>query len=415
MDINWFHWAGFALSLCLTFLFSLLDISLSASSRISLSRLLENREKSFQNKILNIYEELKVSAGITRIFFLLLFILFFYLIFPHVPYRMVWMFIAGFGIFFIFFELIPQFMTSLNNNKILGLYFSNLKFLFWALKPFSFFTKAEFFQHKTDEEHEASEEEIQAFIEEAQDEGIIEKEEGPLIKSVVEFGDTVVREIMTPRVDMVCISRQASILELRNLVIKEKHSRIPVFLEKVDNIEGIVIAKDLLEFSADEFKNHPLDPLIREPYFVPETMKVSELLKEFQHRRQKFAIVVDEHGGVSGLVTMEDLMEEIVGEIQDEYDQEEAMIREDGHQEYIVSGDAEIDDLNGILESKPAEGSYVTVGGYITHHLGRLPEKGENIRFSGLAIKVLDVSQKKIKKLRIKKIKKPKTQKQETT
>ncbi len=144
-------------------------------------------------------------------------------------------------------------------------------------------------------------------------------------------------------------------------------------------------------------------------------MKDSELLKEFQHRRQKFAIVVDEHGGVSGLVTMEDLMEEIVGEIQDEYDQEEAMIREDGHQAYIVSGDAEIDDLNGILESKPAEGNYVTVGGYITHHLGRLPEKGENIRFSGLAIKVLDVSQKKIKKLRIKKIKKPKTQKQETT
>jgi CBS domain containing-hemolysin-like protein len=405
MDINWLHWLGFTLSTGFTFLFSLLDISLSSSNRISLSRVLENKDKSSRKRILNIFEELKISAGIMRIFFLLLFMLFLYLVFPHFQYRPVWLFVSGFGIFFVFFEFLPQFITSLDNNKILGLFFFKLKCVMWIPKPLSFFTGAEFFKRKTDVEHEASEEEIQAFIEEARDEGIIEKEEGPLIKSVVEFGDTVVREIMTPRVDMICIPRSASIHKLRDLVIQEKHSRIPVFRDRVDNIEGIVIAKDLLEFSADEYKNHSLDPLIREAYFVPETMKVSELLKEFQERRQKLAIVVDEHGGVSGLVTMEDLMEEIVGEIQDEYDHEEAMILKEGPQDYIVFGDAEIDELDEMIGSKLAEDSYVTVGGFITHHLGRLPKKGENIHFGNLMIEILDVSQKKIKKLRIKKVK----------
>ncbi len=399
---------GFILSLGLAFLFSLFDISLSTSNRISLSRLLENREKTFRTRIMNIYEDLKISAGIMRIFFLLLFMLFLYLVFPHFQYRPFWLFFTGFGIFLILLELIPQFITSLDNNKVLGLFFFRMKYLLWLTKPLSFFTKAKFFQRKADIEHEASDEEIQALIEEARDEGIIEKEEGPLIKSVMEFGDTTVREIMTPRVEMICISRNADIQKLRSLVINEKHSRIPVFRDRVDNIEGVVIAKDLLEFSADEYKNHSLDPLIRETYFVPETMKVSELLKEFQRRRQKLAIVVDEHGGVSGLVTMEDLMEEIVGEIQDEYDHEEVMILEEGPQDYIVFGDAEIDELDEMIGSNLAEDSYVTVGGFITHHLGRLPQKGEKIHFGNLIISILDVSQKKIKKLRIKKIKKSK-------
>ncbi len=408
MDINWLHWLGFLLSLSLTFLFSLLDISLSTANRISLSRLLENKEESSRVRILNVFDELKISAGIIRIFFLLLFMLFLYLIFPHFHYRPVWLFITGFSIFFIVFELLPQFITSLDNNKILELYFFKLQFLLWLTKPLSFFASAKFFQRKADVDHEASDEEIQALIEEARDEGIIEKEEGPLIKSVVEFGDTIVREIMTPRVDMICIPRKADIHQLRTLVIKEKHSRTPVFRERVDNIEGVIIAKDLLEFSADKYKNHSLDPLIREAYFVPETMKVSELLKEFQLRRQKLAIVVDEHGGVSGLVTMEDLMEEIVGEIQDEYDNEEIMILEEGPQNFIVYGDAEIDELDEMIGSKLAEDSYVTVGGFITHHLGRLPQKGEKIQFGNLGIEILDVSQKKIKKLRIKKTKKAK-------
>ncbi len=188
-------------------------------------------------------------------------------------------------------------------------------------------------------------------------------------------------------------------------MIKEKHSRIPIYKDRIDNIEGIVIAKDLLKYSADKYKRDSIEPLIRPVYFVPEAMKVAELLKEFQKRKQKLAIVVDEHGGVSGLVTMEDLVEEIVGEIKDEYDTEEAQITKIGPAEYIVSGDAEVEEIEEHFDADLAEDDYITVSGLITHHLGRLPQKGEQFKIKGLSLEILDVDQKKIKKLKIKKVK----------
>jgi CBS domain containing-hemolysin-like protein len=255
-----------------------------------------------------------------------------------------------------------------------------------------------------EEEREASDEELQAFVEEAEEEGIIEKEEGVLLKSVVEFGDTIVREIMTPRVSMVCAKRETSIEALREVVKKEKHSRIPVYKERIDNIDGIVNAKDLLEYSEDIHKTDSIEPLVREVYFVPESMKVSELLKEFQKRKQKLAVVVDEHGGVSGLVTMEDLMEEIVGEIQDEYDKDEPQFIEQGPLDYIVLGDAEVEDLEEIFDVELEGDEYITIGGFITHHLGRLPEQGEAVELKGLSMEILEVGPKRIRKLRIKKM-----------
>jgi len=164
-----------------------------------------------------------------------------------------------------------------------------------------------------------------------------------------------------------------------------------------------VIAKDLLEYSEDKFKNNSIEPLIRPVYFVPESMKVSGLLKEFQKRKQKLAIVVDEHGGVSGLVTMEDLVEEIVGEILDEYDLEEARVVQKGPDEYVVSGDAEVEKIEELFDLDIAEDDYITVGGLIIHHLGRLPKQGEKIQIKGLSLEILEVDQKRIKKLRIKK------------
>jgi CBS domain containing-hemolysin-like protein len=260
-----------------------------------------------------------------------------------------------------------------------------------------------FAKEEEEEEREASDEEIQALIDEAKEEGIIEKEEGVLLKSVVEFGDTTAKEIMTPRVDMICIRKDANIRKLRELVIQEKHSRIPVYKDRVDNIEGIILAKDLLEFSDEAHKTESIESLIRPVHFVPWSMKVSELLKELQERREKLVIVVDEHGGVSGLVTMEDMMEEIVGEIQDEYDSEEVQFIEQGPLDYIVLGDAEVEDLEDLFELDLVEDDYVTVSGLITHSLGRLPHKGEKIELKGLSLEIIDVDQKRIKKLRIKK------------
>jgi len=204
-------------------------------------------------------------------------------------------------------------------------------------------------------------------------------------------------------VDMVCIERDENIQTLKDLVTKEKRSRIPVYRERIDNIEGIVIAKDLLKYSSDKHLKDSIEPLIRPVSFAPESMKVAELLKELQKKKQKLAIVVDEHGGVSGLVTMEDLVEEIVGEIQDEYDKEEVQVTKMGPSDYIVSGDLEVEEIEKFFDLDLAEETYITVGGLITHHLGKLPGLGERFQVKGLSFEILDVDQKTVKKLRIRK------------
>jgi len=403
MEIEYAKWAGFCLSFIATFLFSLFHISLGSFSKISISRFLEDKEKNFRLKILEIFDELKIAVEFIRILFLIAFLVYLYLIFPRLIFWPLWLFLISLGIYLIFFDMLPRLLNLLNKNKILSIFLPSFKIPYVLSKPLHLLTKAKAFEKEQEEQREASEEEIQALIEEAKEEGIIEKEEGILLKSVVEFGDTIVREIMTPRVGMICIQIDATIRKLRDLVIKEKHSRIPVYKDRIDNIEGIVIAKDLLEHSDDKQINNPIEPLIRQVYFVPESMKVSELLKEFQKRKQKLAIVVDEHGGVSGLVTMEDLVEEIVGEIQDEYDKDKAQFIEKGPFDYIVLGDAEVEELEELFNLDLAKDEYITVGGLITHYLGRLPEQGECIQLKGLSLEILDVDQKRIKKLRIKK------------
>jgi len=403
MEIEYAKWAGFCLSFIAAFLFSLFHISLGSFSKIAISRFLEDKEKNYRLKILEIFDELKIAVEFMRILFLIAFLVYLYLIFPRLIFWPLWLFLISLGIYLIFFDMLPRLLNLLNKNKILSIFLPSFKIPYVLSKPLHLLMKAKAFEKEQEEQREASEEEIQALIEEAKEEGIIEKEEGILIKSVVEFGDTIVREIMTPRVGIICIQIDATIRKLRDLVIKEKHSRIPVYKDRIDNIEGIVIAKDLLEHSDDKQINNPIEPLIRQVYFVPESMKVSELLKEFQKRKQKLAIVVDEHGGVSGLVTMEDLVEEIVGEIQDEYDKDKAQFIEKGPFDYIVLGDAEVEELEELFNLDLAKDEYITVGGLITHYLGRLPEQGERIQLKGLSLEILDVDQKRIKKLRIKK------------
>lgn len=404
METDFITWIGFGLSFLAAFLFSLFHISLSSFSKISISRLLENKEKEYRLKILELYDEIKIAVEYIRILFIIAFLVYAYLLFPRLKFWPLWLFIASLATYSIFFELLPRFLNFLDKKKVLALFLPSFKLPYLLAKPLLLIAKKSPPEKEEGELHEASEEEIQTFIEEAKEEGIIEKEEGVLLKSVVEFGDIVVREIMTPRIDIACIRKDATMDELRDLVIKEKHSRIPVYKERVDNIEGIVLAKDLLQYSADKQKKSSIEPIIRSAYFVPESMKVAELLKEFQKRKQKLAIVVDEHGGISGLVTMEDLVEEIVGEIQDEYDVDEVQITKRGPFDYIVPGDAEVEKIEELLDVELAEENYITVSGLITHHLGRLPEQGESLQIKGLSLDILDADQKRIKKLRIKKM-----------
>ncbi|MFC2169753.1 hemolysin family protein [Acidobacteriota bacterium] len=403
METEAIKWIGFLLSFFAAFLFSLYYISLSSSSKISISRLLEDKEKSFRLKILEVFDELKIAIELLRMVFLIAFLIYFYLIFPRLRFWPLWLFLISLGGYLIVFDVFPRLIILQSRKKILEAFLPSFRIPIILSKPFLFLAKTRVFETEKEAQREASEEEIEALIEEAKDEGIIETEEGVLLKSAVEFGDIVVREIMTPRVSMICIRKDATIKKLRELVIKEKHSRIPVYKDRIDNIEGITIAKDLLEYSGDKHKDSTIDVIIRPAYFIPESMKVAELLKEFQKRKQKFAIVVDEHGGVSGLVTMEDLVEEIVGEIQDEYDMDKAQFIEKGPLDYIVLGDAEVEELEKLFDLDLAEDAFITVGGLITHYLGRLPDKGELLKIKGLALEILDVDQKRVKKLRIKK------------
>ncbi len=400
-------WILLGLAFLLTFFLSLLRITLEASSPISFSRYLEERDKpkKMADRLLDIYEPVFVASGFLRNIFLIAFVLLLFLLLPHDGLWPLWLFLIGAGLYMVIFDWCARAIAALTRGRAIGLYLPFFPLIHFISSPFFLLLgHLERKEPAQEAERETSDQEIKTFIQEAHEEGIIEQDEGGLLRSVVEFGDTVVREIMVPRVDMVCIPEEATIDKIRLLAITEKYSRFPVFKDRIDNIEGIVHVKDLLAFSEDEHKAKPIKSLIRPVHFVPEAMKLDALLRDLQKRKEKMAIVVDEHGGVSGLVTLEDLLEEIVGEIQDEYDQEEALIHQNGPLDFTVSGEAKVEEVEDILEGMDlAEDDYLTMSGLITHHLGRLPKRGEKLKLKGLEVDILEVDQKRILKLRLKK------------
>ena len=253
-----------------------------------------------------------------------------------------------------------------------------------------------------------TEEELQEVIDEGEKDGLIEEEEKEMIHSIFEVGDTVVREILIPRVDMDCINCEISLAELLEFAISSGHSRIPVYKERVDNIVGIIYSKDLLKYcindtSSSNKKIESIEKLIRPPYFVPETKPVLELLKEFQKQKIHMSIVIDEYGGTAGLITLEDILEEIVGEIMDEYDEEEKLISiiEEGTT-ILASGKLEIEKLEDFF-GITVEKDFETVGGFIINLLGRVPKEGEQINYENLLFTIKKSTQRKISKVEIRK------------
>jgi CBS domain containing-hemolysin-like protein len=400
-------WTGFGLAFLAAFLLSLFHIVLGGYSKISLSRFLENRERTDRAGILKNFEETQLAVEFLRIVIILALVVYGFALFSAVATLPFVFFLAALAVYAVGLDLLPRLLVLAAKPLVLRAFlpaFPLVRILAWPLLVISrgLIAREEQREEK-EEDREASEEEIETFIDEATEEGIIDKGDDELLRSVVEFGDTVVREVMTSRVNMVCLRKDATIDNLKDLIIKEKYSRIPVYKERLDNIEGIVMAKDILEYSDEKHKAQPIDALIRPVAFVPESMPVQDLLREFQKVKTKMAIVVDEHGGVSGLVTMEDVVEEIVGEIQDEYDTEEAQIVENGPLDFTVSGATEVEELEELFDVELAEDDFITVGGMLTHDLGRVPFKGEMLTVKGLSLEVLDVDQKKVKKLRIRK------------
>jgi CBS domain containing-hemolysin-like protein len=251
-----------------------------------------------------------------------------------------------------------------------------------------------------EEAAEEANETAKAYIDTAAEEGLIEGEERRLLQSIVDFGDTLVREVMTPRPDIVAIRSDATIGELRVLFREQEYSRFPVYRESLDNIAGFVFVKDLVARTTDD-DSPPITGLLRPAVVVPETKRVPELLKQFQRQQTQIAIVVDEYGGTAGIVTIEDLLEEIVGEIRDEYDVESEPIVEEGSGRFVFTGKVNIDEVSQRLKVQIEREGFETVGGFLLSHIGRVPTIGEKFDIDGLNIEILDAERRRINKVRI--------------
>lgn len=254
------------------------------------------------------------------------------------------------------------------------------------------------------EKKEITEEDLITLIDAGKDEGVIEEEEKEMIRNIFEFGDTMVKEVMIPRVDMACIPSDTKLGSILKLIKKMGHSRIPVYEETIDNIIGILYAKDLLGIYQQWYtskEKFDLKGIIRKVYFVPENKKIDELLDIFQKDRIQIAIAIDEYGGTAGLITMEDVVEEVVGEIIDEYDKEIKLFEMTGDNIVIADAIISIDKINEILNIEIPENDFETLGGFIFDLLGRVPKKDEKIEYQNFQIIIEQVAKNRIRRVKI--------------
>ena len=307
--------------------------------------------------------------------------------------------VAGYGI--------PQIFYRRSSGRWLVPIIPLLRALALAMKPatavFLFFYSLMDIadENQGTEEAATPAENIEALIEAGTEEGLIHEEDRKLIQSVVEFGDKVVREVMTPRPNIVAIPVDATLEELRQIVINEQYSRIPVYESTIDQIIGFVHVRDMFELGEDERGRRTVRELMRPIRFVPESKPVNDLMREMQQDNTHMVIVVDEYGNTAGLATMEDLVEVILGEIRDEHEPD-SDVKEDGSGGYIVSGNFDVARLAGLFEFRPQEEiESTTVGGLVTEWLGRVPRAGESVERDGLHIDVLASDELRVEQVRM--------------
>ncbi len=246
-----------------------------------------------------------------------------------------------------------------------------------------------------------TEEELRLLVDVGEEEGVLEEEEKEMIHNVFELGDTTAREVMVPRIDMVTVEADTPVEEALEVIVQGGQSRIPVYSESIDNIIGVLYAKDMLRVLASDQRPESVRSLVRPAYFVPETKRLDDLLHELQQQRVHMAIVVDEYGGVAGLVTIEDVVEEIIGDIQDEYDREEVLYEKLSPDEYIVDAKISLDDFNDLMDTHMASEDYGTLGGFVYTQLDKIPSVGDTLRFEDLTFTVLGTKGRRITKVKV--------------
>ncbi len=261
-----------------------------------------------------------------------------------------------------------------------------------------------------------TEEELKSWVESDQEAGGLELEERQMIYSIFQFGETLAREIMVPRMDILAFEVTTSLTQAAKGFTQSGHSRVPVYENDIDNIIGLLYAKDLLQVMQNGRKRASMRELLRPAYFVPDTKKADALLTEMQSQRVHMAVVVDEYGGVAGLVTLEDIIEEIIGEIQDEYDSgEEDLMRQNGPDDYVFLGRIDLDDFNEVMDSHVPKGESDTLAGFLYDHFGRIPQDGESLRTEGLLITIQQVIGRRIRRVRVQKLSSIKEESHEDT
>ncbi|MEW5724556.1 MAG: hemolysin family protein [Thermodesulfobacteriota bacterium] len=246
------------------------------------------------------------------------------------------------------------------------------------------------------------EEELHILIDQGAERGVISPGEGEMIQSIFEFKETVAREIMVPRTSIVAVSINATLGQAIELILTNGHTRIPVFAGDIDHIEGLLMAKDLLSYWGRPAEESLPKEIVRPPIFVPESKKIVDLLAELRTKKSHLAIVLDEYGGTAGLVTLEDIIEEIVGEIHDEYDVEEELVTFIDENTILVDARLNIEDLADLTGVELPEGDYETVGGFITDLTGRVPQADEQVSFGGLTLTIRSADERKINQVEIK-------------
>ncbi|HEU4875799.1 MAG TPA: hemolysin family protein [Pyrinomonadaceae bacterium] len=322
--------------------------------------------------------------------------------------------LAGLILAGIFRQLIPLFISTRNPE-------GTLLFLLPVVRPFfpimAFIAdpfqrlfdrsrrKDQIAEDGEEEEEEDDSGNLQALIDLGEAEGILEEEEGELIHSIIDFGDTRVSEVMAPRPDIVAVPVTATVREARDVILESKYSRLPVYRDQIDNVEGMIYVRDLLLSWAEGREDENIQPLIRSVYFVPETKPVAELLEEMQKAHVQLAMVIDEYGGVCGLVTVEDILEEIVGEIEDEdiagEELEEIVEHNDGS--YEVQASIEIGKIERLFDMEIEADDFTTIAGLVINESGKVPAVGEVLTIRGLEVEVLEADERRILRLRVRK------------
>ena len=257
-------------------------------------------------------------------------------------------------------------------------------------------------KHTTSQELEA---EIQGLVDEGEAQGILTQREGDMIEAVLELNDSTASQVMVPRTDMAMAPSTATIRQLIDIIVESGHSRIPVFEDNPDSIVGLIYAKDLLPYWDSNNNQLELKQIMRPAFFVPPSIPLDQLLAAFRRKKAHLAVVVDEYGGTAGVVSMEDVLEEIVGEIEDEYDQEESLYSEQPDGTFLVDARLEVDDLSDLMDielpdSLP-EGNFETLGGFITTLLGRVPQTGEEVEYGPVRMVIREADERRITKVQV--------------